>query len=133
LGRDPECDLPLDNASISARHAELRLRGGVWMLSDLGSVNGSWVDGEPVLGALPLAPGSTVRLGEVTLSFAPRDRWQDSPRATLSEVPGLADTLAMPTPDPLPAEPARRLWPVVLFVAAALALLMLLFLFLRTS
>jgi pSer/pThr/pTyr-binding forkhead associated (FHA) protein len=48
-------------------------------LADLGSINGSTVDGEPVQQALPLGPGSVVRLGGVELVFAPRDRWEDSP------------------------------------------------------
>lgn len=69
----------LADPSVSARHARLRLAGGVWTLADLGSVTGSQVDGEPVLQALPLAPGSIVRLGGVELAFAPRDRWEDSP------------------------------------------------------
>lgn len=83
IGRVPGNDVVLDDPSVSARHARLRLMGGVWTLADMGSVNGSQVDGEPVQQALPLAPGSIVRLGEVELAFAPRDRWEDSP----SELP----------------------------------------------
>lgn len=79
LGRDEHNGVVIPHASVSAEHAELRLRGGVWTLADLGSLNGSWVDGEPVVGALPLAPGSEIRLGEVVFAFGPRDRWEDSP------------------------------------------------------
>ncbi|MEO5824510.1 MAG: FHA domain-containing protein [Gemmatimonadales bacterium] len=78
IGRDPATGLRVDHPSVSAEHAELRLRGAVWTVTDLDSVNGTWVDGEPVLGALPLAPGSEIRLGEVVLAFNPRDRWEDS-------------------------------------------------------
>ncbi|MBA2293306.1 MAG: FHA domain-containing protein [Gemmatimonadales bacterium] len=78
IGRDPASGLRIDHASVSADHAELRLRGAVWTVTDLDSVNGTWVDGEAVIGALPLAPGSELRLGEVVLAFNPRDRWEDS-------------------------------------------------------
>lgn len=79
IGRVAGNDVVLDDPSVSARHARLRLAGGVWTLADLGSVNGSRVDGEPVQQALPLAPGSIVRLGGVELAFSPRDQWEDSP------------------------------------------------------
>lgn len=79
LGRDEHNAVVIPHLSVSADHAELRLRGGVWTLTDLGSLNGSWVDGEPVLGTLPLAPGSEIRLGDVVFAFGPRDRWEDSP------------------------------------------------------
>lgn len=88
IGRDPASGLRVDHPSVSAEHAELRLRGAVWTVTDLDSVNGTWVDGEPVLGALPLAPGSELRLGEVVLAFNPRDRWEDS-AAPAGDAPAL--------------------------------------------
>lgn len=42
IGREEGNDVVLPAASLSAAHAELRLRGGVWSLTDLGSINGSW-------------------------------------------------------------------------------------------
>jgi hypothetical protein len=101
IGRDPGNAVVLAHPSVSGEHAELRLRGGVWTLTDLGSVNGSWVDGEPVLGSLPLAPGSEIRLGEVVVVFNPRDQWQDSMPGTAPE-PGLIG----PSADDLPAAPS---------------------------
>ncbi len=79
IGRDGANDLVLDSPAVSAHHARLALAGGVWTLTDLGSVNGSWVDGERLAGTLPLAPGSEVRIADVVLAFAPRDEWSDSP------------------------------------------------------
>src|SRR5690606_20221430 len=73
LGREAGNTAVLDAPSVSAMHAELRLRGGVWLVEDLGSVNGTWVDGEPVHGVLPVAPGSVLRFGDVELVFAPHD------------------------------------------------------------
>lgn len=79
IGRGGDNDVVLSDPSVSEHHAVLRLAGGVWTLSDAGSVNGSWVDGEPVQGGLPVASGSTLRLGAVELVFAGHDRWEDSP------------------------------------------------------
>ena len=105
----------LDDPSVSARHARLRLAGGVWTLADLGSVNGSRVDGEPVLQALPLAPGSIVRLGGVELAFAPRDRWEDSPVEAPPKGPPPADRVASYVLD----VPDRRAIPVPVLVGLA--------------
>lgn len=79
IGRVPGNDLMIPDASVSARHARLRLSGGVWTLADLGSVNGTTVDGTPVVRAQALAPGSELTLGATTLVFEPLDRWEDSP------------------------------------------------------
>jgi hypothetical protein len=69
LGRDADsCDLPVEDASVSRRHAELWLEGEVVYLRDLGSANGTWVDGRP-LEAQPvaLAPGQAVYVGQTPL------------------------------------------------------------------
>lgn len=86
LGRAPHNDVVLVSPSVSAEHAELRLHDGIWSLSDLGSSIGSTVDGVSVTSAVPVAPGSELRVGHVTLVFDPRDRWDDSPRAAAPEV-----------------------------------------------
>src|SRR5207249_370679 len=54
-------------------HAKLQRREGVWVLVDLDSTNGTFVDGERVKGDAPLAPGATVRFGDVQLVFEPTD------------------------------------------------------------
>ena len=48
--------------TVSRRHAELRLREGSWILRDLGSSNGTWVNGRRVMEA-EVAPGDEVVLG----------------------------------------------------------------------
>lgn len=110
IGREEGNDVVLPAPSLSAAHAELRLRGGVWTLLDLGSMNGSWVDGEPVYGAVPLGPGSLIRLGEVELVFSPKDRWEDSPRTPIVEAAPLEAAPGPPLPEAAPVilpPPAR--------------------------
>jgi len=74
IGRGEYNDIALPDASISASHAKLQLKEGIWVLTDLGSTNGSRVDGETVVGEIALSPGAEIALGEVTLFFEPRDR-----------------------------------------------------------
>ena len=45
IGRSPECDLALPNMTVSWRHAELRRAAEEWVLTDLGSTNGTRVNG----------------------------------------------------------------------------------------
>lgn len=71
IGRGPENNLVLSDGFVSSRHAILSLRDGQWWLSDLGSKNGSWVNGERVTGEVQVAPGDVITLGQVRLKLAP--------------------------------------------------------------
>ena len=68
LGRDPACGLNFSDPSLSRRHAEVFLEGGYAFIRDLGSSNGTWVNGQMV-GPQPvqLMPGQTIYLGMVPL------------------------------------------------------------------
>lgn len=59
--------LLLDDPSVSRRHLELRPEGGEVVVTDLGSVNGTTIDDDPVTDAVPLAPGAVIRLGDTTI------------------------------------------------------------------
>ena len=48
LGRGPVCDITLTDATVSRRHAALSYRDGHWVVADLGSRNGTWVNGTRV-------------------------------------------------------------------------------------
>ena len=65
FGRDPECSITLTDGMVSRRHAVLRLAGGHLTLTDLGSRNGSIVDGEaaPPNVPVPVRASSVVRVG----------------------------------------------------------------------
>ncbi len=73
VGRADYNDLVLADGSVSTSHAKLQRREGVWVLVDLDSTNGTFVDGERVHGESPLAPGAAVRFGDVQLVFEPTD------------------------------------------------------------
>ena len=73
IGRADYNDLVVPDPSVSTSHAKLQRREGVWVLVDLDSTNGTFVDGEQVKGEAPLAPGAAVRFGDVQLVFEPTD------------------------------------------------------------
>jgi len=66
LGRSSGCQLVFADDTVSRRHAELRLDDGRWMLRDLGSSNGTWVNGRRVMEA-EVAPGDELQLGACAL------------------------------------------------------------------
>jgi DNA-binding NtrC family response regulator len=63
LGRDKNCDVHLEGTETSRQHAEIRREGSLYVLRDLGSRNGVYVNGKAISDA-PLAPGLVLRLGE---------------------------------------------------------------------
>lgn len=68
VGRDPSCDLVVDDPRVSKRHACLRWMGSGWVLEDLGSKNGTHVNAEPARG-LPLQDGDAISLGGLAARF----------------------------------------------------------------
>jgi hypothetical protein len=62
LGRSSTCELVFADDTVSRLHAELRIVDGRWILRDLGSSNGTWVNGRRVMEA-EVAAGDEVHLG----------------------------------------------------------------------
>jgi hypothetical protein len=69
LGRSRKCDIVVDDPNVSREHAEIRPRGGSWVLRDLGSTNGSSINGRRTDGAEVLKPGDEIELGTSTMTF----------------------------------------------------------------
>ncbi|RKI60429.1 FHA domain-containing protein [Corallococcus sp. AB049A] len=67
LGRSSTSDLRLQHASISRRHAQLTRRGNVFMVRDLGSQNGTFVNRLRIKGEVEIKPGDELSLGNATL------------------------------------------------------------------
>jgi hypothetical protein len=72
IGRAAGSDIQLSDAYTSSEHARIRQAGDRWMLDDLDSMNGSYLNGQRVRGSQPLADGDTVQLGRVVLQFVLR-------------------------------------------------------------
>jgi two-component system, sensor histidine kinase LadS len=67
IGRDPGCDILLDDPHVSRRHASLRRMGDGVVLTDLGSLNGTWHEGKRI-GSAALRTNSSFRVASSNLS-----------------------------------------------------------------
>jgi hypothetical protein len=69
LGRSRDCDIVLEDSSISRQHAEIRPGAEGWTVADLGSTNGVRLNGRTVRGAMSLRSGDRVELGSTEIVF----------------------------------------------------------------
>jgi len=69
LGRSRDCDIVLDDSSISRRHAQLRPTGSTWTIEDLDSTNGVRVNGIAIDGPQQLRTGDRIEMGSTEILF----------------------------------------------------------------
>jgi hypothetical protein len=69
LGRGDVADIQLEDPFASTRHAQISRQGEVLVLEDLGSTNGTYLNGEPLRGPQPLHPGDRIRIGDNEFSL----------------------------------------------------------------
>ncbi len=156
LGRSTSCNVHLDLPSVSGHHARLFVRDGRWILKDLGSTNGTFINGKPVVEG-ELSHGEELMLGVVVLRFMEEQEEKElllpdpvTPTPTPTSTPAPISTPtpeAVPTPgliptSPLPAPQGASLSPldkisrpILAFVsfAAGVLVVALLFFFLGTA
>ena len=71
IGRSPECDVFLDDVTVSRRHAELTRDGNVFTIRDLGSLNGTFVNRRRIEGSV-LEDDDEVQIGKYRMTFLRR-------------------------------------------------------------
>ena len=69
IGRSRQCEVMLDDPNVSRQHAEIRPRGGSWALTDLGSTNGTRLNGRRLDGPEALKPGDEIEIGTSKIKF----------------------------------------------------------------
>ena len=69
LGRGAAAHVVLNDSFSSSRHARLSPQGDAIVLEDLGSTNGTYLNGEPLTGPQPLHDGDRIRIGDSEFSF----------------------------------------------------------------
>ena len=69
LGRGDQSDIQLEDSFASTSHARLVPQGDVVVLEDLGSTNGTYLNGEPLRGPQPLHVGDRIRIGDSEFTF----------------------------------------------------------------
>jgi hypothetical protein len=107
LGREHgSADLVIDDPGVSRRHARVLSNGGGVIVEDLGSSNGTYVNGERITGPVELGAGDEVQVGATVLGI------EGGTAATALMPPGAPDTAQHPGPAPRPAprqpSPSRR-------------------------
>ena len=69
VGRLPECTIPLTDHNVSRRHAEIRPGRGAYVVVDLGSTNGTMVNGSRIAGEQRLSDGDILSFGSTYVRF----------------------------------------------------------------
>jgi len=99
IGRDSSNGVAINDAEISRKHSRLSFQGGKYVLEDLGSTNGTFVNGQRLAGPVVLKPGDVVSLGEqIVLMY---DAINMDPGATIAS----PRAVARMTPPPIQQQP----------------------------
>lgn len=98
LGREATCDVPLRDQGVSRRHAELRADGTRLRVADLGSRNGTWLNGQRVTSGTA-AVGDRLAFGPVEFTLGQ----EDAPRAPVTAPFALDGAATMVRERPMPA------------------------------
>ncbi len=112
VGRDASCDVRLSDLTVSRKHARIEPRNQSWVIADLESGNGTFVDGNPIEEEV-LTGGETLRFGEVSAVFEVEPAEED-----LTASQKLKQTLSI--------KPVRKTRPVAGILVSTLGLLFLL-------
>jgi predicted component of type VI protein secretion system len=142
IGRDSSNEITINDAEVSRRHARLTFQGGKYVLEDLGSTNGTFVNGQRLAGPRVLKAGEVVSFGEQIVLVFESSTFDPaatvaSPRATA--VPSASRPVTPPPPPPTPttdysgnvpagpppmsAPPAKRTNPAPIIIGVAVLLL----------
>ena len=74
IGRHADSDFVIDDRTVSRRHAAIHNEGPEWILEDLGSTNGTRVNGERIATRATIKPGDEIGFGAASALFAPDER-----------------------------------------------------------
>jgi hypothetical protein len=103
IGRDSTNGVAINDPEVSRRHARLTFQGGKYVLEDLGSTNGSFVNGQRLSGPHVLKAGDVVALGEqIVLMY---DAVNIDPGATIASPRNVMRVAPVPAPGPAPVVP----------------------------
>jgi pSer/pThr/pTyr-binding forkhead associated (FHA) protein len=118
IGRHEDNDIILADPQVSRHHAEIVMQGGRWVLSDLGSANGSYVNGQRTVGPQVLTHGDMIRVGKT--------QFQVEIAAAIASQDTLVEARPVSVAVPPPAEPAERRSGLVVGLIAAAAVIAIL-------
>ena len=106
IGRAPDCDIVVNDPQVSARHCQLMRTEAGWLLRDLGSTNGTFVNGVRIAGTVSVRPGDKILLANAVPLPWPSITGQDAAQtqagstAAPPDVPVTARPNLVPPPQP---------------------------------
>jgi pSer/pThr/pTyr-binding forkhead associated (FHA) protein len=130
IGREASNSVQINDAEISRRHSRLQFQGGKYVIEDLGSTNGTYVNGQRLAAPYVLKPGDVVSFGEqIVLAFESTDF---DPAATVASARTMVQpqqSPVAPPPTPVgyagqvpggypPAQPVKKVNPLPIIVIA---------------
>jgi pSer/pThr/pTyr-binding forkhead associated (FHA) protein len=111
IGRDPGIDMVINEPHVSENHAKLAFRGEQVFIEDLGSTNGTFVNGRRITSPVPLNSGDTVQLGtDVKLRFTALSE-DFSDRTVVGKPQELPDYIPSQKPAPFQEAPQKKSFP----------------------
>jgi predicted component of type VI protein secretion system len=144
VGRDASNTISINDSEISRKHAKLNLHGAAYVIQDLGSTNGTFINGQRVTGTQVLNPGDSVSFGENIIllyesAFDPNATLISSAKAPKTVTPvsrpaaapvraatpapaGPAPVYSNPVPAVQAAAPVKRKFPVWIIILIILLL-----------
>ncbi|HYK02145.1 MAG TPA: SpoIIE family protein phosphatase [Thermoanaerobaculia bacterium] len=99
LGRATECTIPIKDRYLSRRHAEIALDDDAWIVRDLGSVNGTLLNGTRLEGSAPLRPGDRINLGDTEILVDTEEATTSQSHIIALDTDSQATNLAIPLRD----------------------------------
>jgi len=109
IGRDISNDIVISDAEVSRHHARLVSQAGGYVLEDTGSTNGTFVNGQRLMGPHMLRPGEAILLGEnISLEYVPLQYDEDATRVTASNVPSMPPSSPQASAQRWESAPARQ-------------------------
>lgn len=105
LGKGSQNDIILADASVSSTHAMISIVDGIYVLSDLGSRNGTFLNDSRVAGLVTLQHGDLIKMGHCTLTFRIKEAG-DTLSIPRTQLLGSNQPPPPPTPPPAPKAPA---------------------------
>lgn len=96
IGRGADCDLRLRESAVSRHHCTVRVSGGEVSVVDLGSSNGTFVNGQRIRSSSPLRTGDQLAVGSATFLVDLGD--SEGAKLDVPDVDPLTNTLKLPKP-----------------------------------
>lgn len=107
IGRDPSNTIPISDPELSRHHAQMMAQGGKIVLEDMGSTNGTMVNGHKITGPHVLKSGEVISFGDqISLAFEAQNFDPDATVASVRPQPAAAPLQSQPVA-PLPPPPQQ--------------------------